>query len=87
MPRRPRRKPLTKEQIAELNRKNRNFQARARYALKQKSLFYTEYEKLCKKYGCFVQCLYGAHITKEKRGEELYTIQSHLETVRRSIKD
>ena len=87
MPRRRKPKPLTDKQIAELNKRNRNFQARQRYALKRRKLFYIEYEKLCKKYGCFVQCLYGAHITKEKRGEEIYTLQSHLESVREGLED
>lgn len=88
MPRRPRkRKPLTKEQIDKLNKKNRNFQARQRYALKRKKLFFIEYEKLCKKYGCFISSLSGEFLTKQKRGEDIYTIQSHLESVEKGLKD
>ena len=87
MPRRRKRKPLTKEQIAERRRKDKNYNARKRYALKQKRLFYIEYEKLCKKYGCYSDSLSGAFITKQKRGETIYTIKSHLGSLRRSIKD
>ncbi len=85
MPRRRKRKPLTKEQIAERRRKDKNYNARNRYALNQKKLFYIEYEKLCKKYGCFIDSLSGHFLTKQKRGEELYTIESHLESIKRSI--
>ncbi len=86
MPRRKRR-IFTDEEMNKIRRDNRNYRAGERYALKQRKLFFIEYEKLCKKYGCFVQCLYGAHITKQKRGEEIYTIDSHLESLREDLKE
>ncbi len=87
MPRRRKRKPLSDEQIKERRRKDKNFNTRKRYALKQKILFYIEYEKLCKKYGCFVQCLYGPHIKKHYHRETIYTLSSHLDSVQRSIEE
>ena len=86
MPRRRKRKPLTKEQILERRRVDKNYQARNRYTLKQKKLFYVGYEKLCKKYGCYSDSLSGAFITKQKRGEKIYTIKSHLNSMQRSIR-
>ncbi len=87
MPRRRKRKPLTTEQILERRRVDRNHQAKKRYTLKQKKLFYIEYKKLCKKYGCFIDSLSGHFLTKQERGEEIYTIESHLDSIQRSIGD
>ncbi len=86
MPRRRNRKSLTESQIKEMKRKHKNYKSRKAYELKQRELFFNEYEKICKKYGCYIGSLSGAFVTKEKRGEKIYTIKSHLETVESSIK-
>lgn len=73
--------PLTEAQIQEYKRKDKNFANRRRYKLKQMKLFYIEYVKICKKYGCFVQSHYGSQISKQQQGEKIYTIDSHLKSL------
>lgn len=85
MPRK--RKPLSDEEKNRRRKKDRSYQAKERYAQRQRELFFIEYEKLCKKYGCFVQCLYGAHVTKQRREEKIYTMQSHLESLKRDLQE
>ncbi len=87
MPRRRKREPLSDEKIKELRRKDKNYNARRRYALKQRILFYIEYEKLCKKYGCYIGSLSGSFIKKQPRDETLYTISSQLDTLKRHLRD
>lgn len=72
---------LTEVQIQEYRQKNKNYNSRKRYTQKQMKLFFTEYSKICKKYGCFVQSFYGTHISKQKRNEKIYTIDSHLKSI------
>ncbi len=79
------RKPLTESQIQEIRRKERNFNNRRRYALKQKEAFLKEYEAICKKYGCAMMSFYGVYLTKQKRGEEIRTIKQHLISIRRQL--
>ncbi len=73
---------LTEAQIQEYRRKNKNHNNRRKYKLKQIKLFFAEYRKICKKYGCFVQSFYGSQISKQQRGEKLYTINSHLKSIK-----
>lgn len=89
MPRRRRgnRKSLTKEQIQEIRRKEKNYKSRERYKLKQMELFFIEYDQICKKYGCFILSFYGCYVSKQKRGEKNRTIKSHLESLRRYLND
>ena len=74
---------LTEAQIQEHRRNKKNYNNRKRYKLKQMELFFEEYAKICKKYGCFVQSHYGSQISKQQRGEKIYTIDSHLKSLNR----
>lgn len=85
MPRRHKREPLTDCQIQKIRRKEKNYNSRKRYKLKQRKLFFNEYDRICKKYGCYIGSLSGAFVSKQKRGETIYTIKSHLETVEMSL--
>lgn len=81
-----RKRILTKEEIQEHRRKDKNYKSRKSYELKQSELFFAEYDKICKKYGCFVQSFYGSSISKQKRGETIYTIKSHLSSLKHKLK-
>lgn len=74
---------LTEIQIQEYRRNKKNYNNRKRYKLKQMKLFFNEYVKICKKYGCFVQSFYGSQISKQQQGEKIYTIDSHLNQLKR----
>jgi len=81
MRRRGKRIELTEAQIQERKRKAKNYNSRKRYEQKQMKLFLAEYSKICKKYGCFILSFYGTHISKQQRGEKIYTIDSHLRSI------
>ncbi len=85
MPRKRNRKPLTESQIKEIRRKEKNYKSRKKYALKQMESFLVEYNRICKKYGCFILSFYGSGISKQKRGETIYTIKRHLESIKRQL--
>jgi len=85
MPRRRNRTPLSKEQIQEIKQKRKNYKNRKRYKLRKMESFLVEYKNICKKYGCFIQSFYGSHISKQKQDEKIYTIKSHLESIRNSL--
>ena len=80
---RRKRTPPTEAQIQERKRKSKNHNSRKAYELKQMKLFLVEYIKICKKYGCFVQSMYGSSISKQRRGEKIYTIDSHIESLKK----
>jgi len=85
--RRMKKRTLTEDQIQEIRRKEKNSKNRKRYRLKQKELFFAEYKKICKKYGSYIRSFYGAHLYKQERGEKIYTIDSHLESIKRGLKN
>lgn len=74
--------PLTEAQIKENRQKRSNYKNQKIYELKQRKLFFEEYNKICKKYGCYIGSLSGSFITKQKQTEKIYTIKSHIETLR-----
>lgn len=85
MRRKNRKTTLTEAQIQERKREKNNLKRRRKYESKQKKLFLSEYEKICAKYGCFVLSYYGTYISKQKQGEKIYTISSHLKSLKRDL--
>ncbi len=77
---------LTEAQIQEIRRKDKNYKKREKYSLKQRELFFTEYEKICKKYGCYIRSFYDAHLYKQNQDEKIYTIKSHLVSIKYGLK-
>jgi hypothetical protein len=87
MPRRHRKhKPLTDKEIKELRRLSRNRGERKRYSEKQRQVFYIEYARLCKKYGCVATLTTSPTIWKVNPKETIYTISSHLERAKHSLR-
>ena len=86
MPRKRNRKPLTESQIKEIKWKAKNYKNKKRYAINQMQLFLIEYARICRKYGCYIG-LGSGFIYKQKRGETIYTIKSHLKSVERNLEN
>jgi len=81
--RRRNRKPLTEAQRKRLIRRDEAYERQEKIEYQQKKDFLKAYTKICRRYGCYVSGLGGGDsISKQRKGEKIYTITSHLEGLR-----
>lgn len=69
---------MSKEKREKLKRIDLNQRQRGNYNNKQRKLFFVEYSRICRKYGCFI---WGniSSVHKVERKSKIYTVKSHLE--------
>lgn len=80
------RRVITDEERKEVRRRHRNKMARLRRENKRRKKFVEEYTKICKKYRCCATLMHSPCVWYVRRGEEIYTLKSHFESIRRSLK-
>ena len=68
--------------VSLLNERRKELQEEARILRKGKKPFMKEYTKLCRKYRCYVRGNLQS-VRAQRKGEEIYTITSHLSSLRR----